>query len=200
MEGVSVTGDAGTRAGVTLWVYGDPGVAGPTPLGKDSPEQLLFPDRKIRFRWLPFMSQGIIHLEIELYLQEMQISHQAKIQEEANEGDWKVTVVTGDLENAGTAATVSLYVYGETRCSGPIILGSGKHQLFNPNHADIFKINLKDNGDMYKTHIGHDNSRKDPRWYLEEIKLENIKLFCLPVDSWIAENENGAIHGRKCPL
>ncbi|EAW86751.1 hCG2036697, isoform CRA_a, partial [Homo sapiens] len=55
------------------------------------------------------------------------------------DGDWKVTIVTGDLENAGTTATVFLYVYGETKCSGPIILGSGKHQLFNPNTADIFK-------------------------------------------------------------
>ena len=51
-----------------------------------------------------------------------------------------MTVVTGDLENAGTSATVSLYVYGEARCSGPIILGSGKHQLFTPNSADIFKV------------------------------------------------------------
>ncbi|KAL6087290.1 hypothetical protein STEG23_026147, partial [Scotinomys teguina] len=55
------------------------------------------------------------------------------------DGDWKVTVVSGDLENAGTTATVSLCVYGEARCSGPIILGSGKHHLFNPNSADIFK-------------------------------------------------------------
>jgi hypothetical protein len=53
-----------------------------------------------------------------------------------------VTVVTGDFENAGTTATVSLYVYGDTRCSGPIILGSGKYQLFNPNSADIFKVKL----------------------------------------------------------
>ncbi|XP_021104459.1 uncharacterized protein LOC101723048 [Heterocephalus glaber] len=86
-------------------------------------------------RWIPFMSQGIIYSEIELYLQEMQINHQ----EEANDGDWKVTVATRDLENAGTTATVFLCVYGETRCSGPIILGSGKHQLFNPNSADTFK-------------------------------------------------------------
>ncbi|KAK2499768.1 hypothetical protein MC885_010413, partial [Smutsia gigantea] len=93
-------------------------------------------------RWLPFMSQGIIHSEIELYLQEMQINHQPKIQEEANEGDWKVTVVTGDLENAGTTAAVSLYVYGEAGCLGPIILGSGKHQLFNPNTEDTFKVKL----------------------------------------------------------
>ncbi|XP_054547887.1 lipoxygenase homology domain-containing protein 1-like [Talpa occidentalis] len=154
-------------------------------------------------RWLPFMSLGIIHSEIELYLQEMQIDHQPKIQEEANEGDWKVTVVTGDLENAGTTATVSLHVYGETRCSGPIILGSGKHQLFNPNSADIFKINLKDIGEIYKIRIGHDNSGNDPKWYLEEITLENIdthELFCLTVDSWIPENENEGNIWKEMPI
>nr|XP_020861601.1 lipoxygenase homology domain-containing protein 1 isoform X5 [Phascolarctos cinereus] len=144
-------------------------------------------------RWLPFMSQGIIHSEIELYPQEMQINHQPKTQEEANEGDWKITVVTGDFEKAGTTATVSLYAYGEKRSSGPIILGSGKHQLFNPNSADIFKINLKDVGELYKIRIGHDNSGKDPSWYLEEIKLEEIasgKVFSLTVDCWISENED----------
>ncbi|XP_047417181.1 oxygen-regulated protein 1 isoform X4 [Sciurus carolinensis] len=154
-------------------------------------------------RWLPFMSQGIIHSEIELYLQEMQINHQPKIQEEANDGDWKVTVVTGELENAGTTATVSLYVYGETRCSGPIILGSGKHQLFSSNSADMFKIKLKDIGEIYKIRIGHDNSGKDPRWYLEEVRLENLvtnELFCLTVDSWIAENENDGDTWKEVPI
>ncbi|XP_072460708.1 lipoxygenase homology domain-containing protein 1-like isoform X3 [Notamacropus eugenii] len=129
-------------------------------------------------RWLPFMSQGIIHSEIELYPQE---------------GEWKITVITGDFEKAGTTATVSLYAYGEKRSSGPIILGSGKHQLFKPNSADIFKINLKDVGELYKIRIGHDNSGKDPSWYLEEIKLEEIatgEVFSLTVDCWITENED----------
>ncbi|XP_032706295.1 lipoxygenase homology domain-containing protein 1-like, partial [Lontra canadensis] len=118
-------------------------------------------------------------------------------------GDWKVTIVTGDLENAGTTATVSLYVYGEATCSGPIILGSGKYQLFNPNSADIFKINLKDIGEIYKIRIGHDNSGKDPAWYLEEIRLENIdtcEVYCLAVDSWIAENENGGDLWKEVPM
>ena len=52
-----------------------------------------------------------------------------------------MTVVTRDLENAGAKATVSLYVFGETRCSG-IILGSGKYQLFNHNSADKVKVKL----------------------------------------------------------
>uniref|UniRef100_A0A8C9PQE2 Oxygen-regulated protein 1 n=1 Tax=Spermophilus dauricus TaxID=99837 RepID=A0A8C9PQE2_SPEDA len=139
-------------------------------------------------RWLPFMSQGIIHSEIELYLQ---------VQDDF------VTVVTGELENAGTTATVSLYVYGDTRCSGPIILGSGKHQLFSSNSADMFKINLKDIGEIYKIHIGHDNSGKDPRWYLEEVRLENLvthELFCLPVDSWIGEDESDGNVWKEVPI
>ncbi|KAM6444396.1 oxygen-regulated protein 1 [Rhynochetos jubatus] len=145
-------------------------------------------------RWLPFMSQGVIHSEIELYPQEFQINQQLKMQEDANEGDWKITVVTGDFETAGTTATVSLYAYGENKASGPIILGSGKHQLFNPNSEDTFKINLTDLGQLYKIRIGHDNTGNDPSWYLEEIRLERAVPFsdeeiCLPIECWLAEDK-----------
>ncbi|XP_056189557.1 lipoxygenase homology domain-containing protein 1-like [Falco biarmicus] len=130
-------------------------------------------------RWLPFVSQGVIHSEIELYPQE---------------GDWKITVVTGDFETAGTTATVSLYAYGENRASGPIILGSGRHQLFNPNNEDTFKINLRDLGQLYKIRIGHDNTGNDPSWYLEEVRLERVvplshEEICLPVQCWLAEDK-----------
>ncbi|XP_075351577.1 oxygen-regulated protein 1 [Mycteria americana] len=130
-------------------------------------------------RWLPFMFQGVIHSEIELYPQE---------------GDWKITVVTGDFETAGTTATVSLYAYGENKASGPIILGTGKHQLFNPNSEDTFKINLRDLGQLYKIRIGHDNTGNDPSWYLEEVRLERVvplsdEEICLPIECWLAEDK-----------
>ncbi|KAM6104684.1 oxygen-regulated protein 1 isoform 2-T2 [Theristicus caerulescens] len=145
-------------------------------------------------RWLPFMSQGIIHSEIELYPQEFQLNQQLKMQEETNEGDWKITVVTGDFETAGTTATVSLYAYGENKASGPIILGSGKHQLFNSNSEDTFKINLRDLGQLYKIRIGHDNTGNDPSWYLEEVRLERViplsdEEICLPIECWLAEDK-----------
>ncbi|KAM6410328.1 oxygen-regulated protein 1 [Pluvialis apricaria] len=144
-------------------------------------------------RWLPFVSQGVIHSEIELYPQEFQINQQLKMQE-TSEGDWKITVVTGDFETAGTTATVSLYAYGENKASGPITLGSGKHQLFNPNSEDTFKINLRDLGQLYKIRIGHDNTGNDPSWYLEEIRLErdvppSEEEICLPIDCWLAEDK-----------
>ncbi|XP_036262721.1 lipoxygenase homology domain-containing protein 1 [Molothrus ater] len=130
-------------------------------------------------RWLPFISQGIIHSEIELYPQE---------------GDWKITVVTGDFETAGTTATVFLYAYGENKASGPIILGSGKQQLFNPNSEDTFKINLRNLGQLYKIRIGHDNSGNDPSWYLEGVRLERVvpvsaEEICLPIESWLSEDK-----------
>ncbi|TRZ11441.1 hypothetical protein HGM15179_015673, partial [Zosterops borbonicus] len=131
-------------------------------------------------RWLPFMSQGIIHSEIELYPQE---------------GDWKITVVTGDFETAGTTATVFLYAYGENKASGPIILGSGKEQLFNPNSEDTFKVNLSNLGQLYKIRIGHDNTGNDPSWYLEEVRLERVvplsdREICLPIQGWLSEDKD----------
>ncbi|XP_049684405.1 oxygen-regulated protein 1 [Accipiter gentilis] len=130
-------------------------------------------------RWLPFTSQDVIHSEIELYPQE---------------GDWKITVVTGDFETAGTTATVSLYAYGENKASGPIILGSGRHQLFNPNSEDTFKINFRDLGQLYKIRIGHDNTGNDPSWYLEEVRLERVvppsdEEICLRMECWLAEDK-----------
>ncbi|XP_027494714.1 lipoxygenase homology domain-containing protein 1-like [Corapipo altera] len=145
-------------------------------------------------RWLPVMSQGIIQSEIELYPQEFKKNQHLKIQE-ANEGDWKITVVTGDFETAGTTATVSLYAYGENKASGPIILGSGKHQLFNPSSEDTFKINLGDLGQLYKIRIGHDNTGNDPSWHLKEVKLERVvprsdEEICLPIECWLAEDKD----------
>ncbi|OCT76820.1 hypothetical protein XELAEV_18032023mg [Xenopus laevis] len=62
------------------------------------------------------------------------------------EGDWKITIVTGNCHGAGTDSTVILYVYGEKAESGPIILGSGKDQLFGKNSADTFQKNRSIDG------------------------------------------------------
>uniref|UniRef100_H0XVT8 Lipoxygenase homology domains 1 n=1 Tax=Otolemur garnettii TaxID=30611 RepID=H0XVT8_OTOGA len=45
-----LTGNTGTQANVTLWVYGDEGVSGPVRLSKDSPEQLFLPRQEDEFQ------------------------------------------------------------------------------------------------------------------------------------------------------
>uniref|UniRef100_A0A8D0H2M3 Oxygen-regulated protein 1 n=1 Tax=Sphenodon punctatus TaxID=8508 RepID=A0A8D0H2M3_SPHPU len=153
-------------------------------------------------RWLPFLSQGIIHSEIELYPQELL---QDLFYFYSLEDDWKITVVTGHFSTAGTTALVSLYAYGENKTSGPFILGSGKHQLFNPNSADTFKINLKDIGELYKIRVGHDNSGNDPSWYLVDIGLQRMVAYsdrevCLPIDCWLAEDQDDGDTWREVAI
>nr|XP_014342376.1 PREDICTED: oxygen-regulated protein 1 [Latimeria chalumnae] len=153
-------------------------------------------------RWLPYMSQGIIQSDIEIPLQEMPI-FQSNTEEKINGGDWKITVVTGDNHSAGTEATVVVCAYGKKGASGPIVLGSGKHQLFNPNSADTFKVNLKDLGELYKIRIGHDNSGEDPGWYLEEVKLNELpsgQEITLPVFQWLAEDQEDGDTWKELPV
>ncbi|XP_060241908.1 oxygen-regulated protein 1 [Meriones unguiculatus] len=45
-----LTGDTGTQANVTLWVYGTEGVTGPISLTKDGPEQLFLPGQEDEFQ------------------------------------------------------------------------------------------------------------------------------------------------------
>ncbi|XP_044151324.1 oxygen-regulated protein 1 [Bufo gargarizans] len=154
-------------------------------------------------RWLPYMSQGSLHSEIELLKQETELSSEVAHPTKANEGDWKITLVTGNFPSAGTDATVFLHVYGTEENSGPIMLGSGSHQLFNANSADTFQINLKSLHKPYKIRIGHDNSEDDPDWYLEEVKLHNLSSnqeFNLPVNRWLGENHDDGDTWRELLL
>ncbi|XP_040289065.1 oxygen-regulated protein 1 [Bufo bufo] len=154
-------------------------------------------------RWLPYMSQGYLHSEIELLKQETELSSEVAHATKANEGDWKITLVTGNFPSAGTDATVFLHVYGTEANSGPIMLGSGSHQLFNVNSADTFQINLKSLHKPYKIRIGHDNSGDDPEWYLEEVKLHNLSSnqeLNLPVNRWLGENHDDGDTWRELLL
>uniref|UniRef100_A0A8C8S867 Oxygen-regulated protein 1 n=1 Tax=Pelusios castaneus TaxID=367368 RepID=A0A8C8S867_9SAUR len=45
-----LTGNTGTQANVTLWIYGDKGVAGPITLGKDNRKQLFLPWQEDEFQ------------------------------------------------------------------------------------------------------------------------------------------------------
>ncbi|XP_073440095.1 oxygen-regulated protein 1 [Dendrobates tinctorius] len=154
-------------------------------------------------RWLPYMSEGSLHSEIELQKQEMELTSEERRPTKNNEGEWKITLVTGNLANAGTDATVFLHVYGTGASSGPITLGSGSHQLFNVNSADTFQINLKNLCKPYKIRIGHDNSGDSPDWYLEEVKLCDLSSdqeFHLPVNRWLGEKHDDGDTWIELPL
>ncbi|XP_078590357.1 lipoxygenase homology domain-containing protein 1-like isoform X3 [Branchiostoma floridae x Branchiostoma japonicum] len=119
------------------------------------------------------------------------------------EGDWKVYVSTGSMEDAGTDAEVTLYVYGDEMCSEPIQLGLGKDGLFQQHTADKFKVNVKGVGDIYKVRIGHNNVGERPDWYLERLKMKDLndyQVLNFKFNRWLSRSRDDGDVWRELPV
>ncbi|XP_035657481.1 lipoxygenase homology domain-containing protein 1-like [Branchiostoma floridae] len=122
---------------------------------------------------------------------------------EPEQGDWKVYVSTGSMEDAGTDAEVTLYVYGDEMCSEPIQLGLGKDGLFQQHTADKFKVNVKGVGDIYKVRIGHNNEGDRPDWYLERLKMKDLndyQVLNFKFNRWLSRSRDDGDVWRELPV
>ena len=109
--------------------------------------------------------------------------------------DYKITVFTGEAKDAGTDARVHLAACGT----------NGSFSLSNLNDPDdgddfeagdvnsiVFTSNV-DIGDITKITIGHDNSGKGPGWFLDGVKIRNMrtgKVWCFPVYRWLSKSDD----------
>ncbi|XP_078677295.1 uncharacterized protein LOC144913960 isoform X2 [Branchiostoma floridae x Branchiostoma belcheri] len=122
---------------------------------------------------------------------------------EPEQGDWKVYVSTGSMEDAGTDAEVTLFVYGDQKCSEPIQLGLGKDGLFQQHTADKFKVNVKGVGDIYKVRIGHNNEGEKPDWYLERLKMKDLndyQVLNFVFNRWLSRSRDDGDVWRELPV
>lgn len=58
-------------------------------------------------------------------------------------GNWKVSIVTSDLPNAGTSSQIYITLYGQHRSSAPIYLYGTDRAQFQDGHKDIFTVSNK---------------------------------------------------------
>ncbi|KAG8520692.1 Lipoxygenase homology domain-containing protein 1, partial [Galemys pyrenaicus] len=118
-------------------------------------------------------------------------------------GNWKVSVITSDLPNAGTTSQIYIILYGQHRSSAPIYLyGTGGVQ-FQDGSENIFTITVGDIGTLFKIRIGHTNSGLSPSWHCKEIKLWNKnsgKQFYIPVQRWLAQDQEDGAICREFPI
>ncbi|XP_055489425.1 lipoxygenase homology domain-containing protein 1-like [Leucoraja erinacea] len=138
--------------------------------------------------------------EIEQEIREEKVSSPPEI----TQGDkWEVLVTTGNFKSAGTEATVIMHIYGDKGTSGPIVLGTGTHQLFKPQNTDVFQINPTDVGELYKIRIGHDNVGEKPGWFVDDIKMKEVKtgrIISIPVNRWLDETQDDEDVWREFPI
>ncbi|XP_060788698.1 lipoxygenase homology domain-containing protein 1 [Neoarius graeffei] len=89
--------------------------------------------------------------------------------------NYEVTVVTGDVWGGGTNARVFIQIYGGEGKTELTTLKS-KSNNFERGTTDIFKIEAKDVGNIFKIRIGHDGSGIGSGWYLEKVDLKYLVM------------------------
>ncbi len=83
---------------------------------------------------------------------------------------YKLVIKTGSIKDAGTRARVHAVIKGERGSTGHVDLlqSSGSNVLFQLGGSDSFDIITDFNlGELQSLEIGHDNSGKNPEWFLE---------------------------------
>jgi hypothetical protein len=103
-----------------------------------------------------------------------------------------VTVVTGDVEGAGTNANVYITLHGETGNSPETQLRDANVDTFEHNAWNDFTID-GNFGSITSIRLRHDNSQKKPGWFVTLVRVKNKitgteDIFLL--DRWLAKDEN----------
>uniref|UniRef100_A0A8C2ZJA1 Lipoxygenase homology PLAT domains 1 n=1 Tax=Cyclopterus lumpus TaxID=8103 RepID=A0A8C2ZJA1_CYCLU len=129
-------------------------------------KQYMFPSH----RWLS-RDEADGKTEVEIYPSEI-----LDIEQLIN---YEVTVVTGDVTFAGTNARVFIQIYGDKGKTEGITLESRSNN-YERNTTEIFKIEAKDVGKVFKIRIGHDGSGIGSGWFLETVDVKRLILALVP--------------------
>ena len=109
--------------------------------------------------------------------------------------DYRITIFTGEAEGSGTDAHVHISAYGTNGCFSI-------NNIDDPNDGDDFEAGnvnsvtittCGDLGEISKITIGHDNTDKQPDWYLDGVKIQNIrtgKVWSFPLYRWLAKDKD----------
>uniref|UniRef100_A0A8C6URX6 Lipoxygenase homology domains 1b n=1 Tax=Neogobius melanostomus TaxID=47308 RepID=A0A8C6URX6_9GOBI len=93
--------------------------------------------------------------------------------------NYEINVMTGDVMFAGTNAKIFLQMYGDKGKSEVMILESRSNN-YERNTLEIFKIEGKDVGKIYKIRIGHDGCGIGPGWFLEFVDVKHLIMAMAP--------------------
>ncbi|XP_076859680.1 lipoxygenase homology domain-containing protein 1 [Brachyhypopomus gauderio] len=89
--------------------------------------------------------------------------------------NYEITMVTGDVWAAGTNANIFIQIYGDQGKTEVITLKS-RSNTFERGYTDIFKIEAKDVGKIFKIRIGQDGSGFCAGWFLEKVDVKYLVM------------------------
>ena len=89
---------------------------------------------------------------------------------------YKITVVTGNVDSAGTDANVYIQLVGELGKADPLprkIRLDNQYDNFERGRTDSFTVDAPDLTTLSEIIIGHDNSGSHPGWFLDRVFIHN---------------------------
>ncbi|XP_075875519.1 lipoxygenase homology domain-containing protein 1 [Nelusetta ayraudi] len=93
--------------------------------------------------------------------------------------NYEITVVTGDVLFSGTNAKVFIQIFGDKGKTEVLSLESRSDNL-ERDSTDIFKIEAKDVGKIFKIRVGHNGSGIGSGWFLESVDVKHLAMALVP--------------------
>ncbi|VDD79773.1 unnamed protein product [Mesocestoides corti] len=113
------------------------------------------------------------------------------IQNETQTVTYRVSIETGNINNAGTTANVYIVLFGsqEGLTSGLQSLVKLSNETFTRGRKDVFFIACENLGNVKRIRIEHDNSGSSPDWFIEKITVQDTSSghsWIFPFQNWLS--------------
>lgn len=118
---------------------------------------------------------------------------------------YRIEVLTGDVDKAGTDARVSLVLTGVLGESPELKLRESTtfSDKFERGHTDVFVFNdVEDLGKLTQVRVWHDNHGLGPSWFLEHITVfdqTTESKFEFPCNKWLSRTDDDHLTERVLP-
>nr|XP_020476822.1 lipoxygenase homology domain-containing protein 1-like isoform X2 [Monopterus albus] len=86
---------------------------------------------------------------------------------------YEVTVITGDVQNAGTDTQIFMTVFGANGSTEEMLLQKNEDR-FERGHEDTFKMEINDIAPLRKMRLRIDGSGSRPDWFLDKVVMRNL--------------------------
>ncbi|XP_057675207.1 lipoxygenase homology domain-containing protein 1-like isoform X3 [Corythoichthys intestinalis] len=86
---------------------------------------------------------------------------------------YEVTVVTGDIQNAGTDTNIFMTVFGANGSTEEMLLQKNEDR-FERGQEDTFNMEIDDIAPLRKMRLRIDGSGSRPDWFLDTVRMHNL--------------------------
>uniref|UniRef100_A0A3Q2QDK8 Lipoxygenase homology PLAT domains 1 n=1 Tax=Fundulus heteroclitus TaxID=8078 RepID=A0A3Q2QDK8_FUNHE len=108
---------------------------------------------------------------------------------------YELTVVTGDVQNAGTDTKIFMSVFGANGSTEEILLPKNEDRWFERCQEDTFNMEIDDIAPLKKMRLRIDGSGSRPDWFLDKVIMRNLsteEVSVFTYEEWLSRT-----HGPK---